>query len=221
MHEFRLPGPTHRTGVFGRTGTGKTRFGMWLLSTAAFDKVPYTVIDYKLEGLFAQTDRIKEIGLGEVPRHPGLYVIRPLPTDDDAVEAWLWKVHQRENCGIYVDEGYGINRHSPALRAVLTQGRSKRLPVIFLSQRPAWISPFVVSEADFLAIFPLTKPEDQKKVREIVPGDPFEHLATLPPFHSYWYDVGRNAGFNMLPVPDDEIILNTIEDRLRAKKGRL
>jgi len=221
MHEFRLPTKSNRTAVVGRTGTGKTRFGMWLLSTAPFDKVPFVVIDYKLEGLFAQTDRIKEIGLDEVPKHPGLYIMRPTSFDDDAVEAWFLKIHARENVGTYVDEGYGIDRHSKGLRSVLTQGRSKNLPVIFLSQRPAWISPFVFSEADFLAIFPLTKPEDQKKIREIVPGDPFEVLAALPPYHSYWYDVARNTGFNMLPVPGDDDILNTIEDRLKAKKGRL
>lgn len=224
--EFRLPGTSHRTLITGRTGTGKTRQGVWVLSLSPFNSVPYVIVDYKLEGLFAQSERIKEIGLNEVPKHPGLYIVRPDSRDDDAVEAWLWQVHKQENCGLYVDEGYGIRQHSLALRSVLTQGRSKNLPCIFLSQRPAWISPFVVSEADFISVFPLTKIEDQKRIREVVPRDPefgdqFEWLARQPPYHSYWYDVGRNTGFRMLPCPSDDDILQRIDDRLKPKKGRL
>lgn len=219
--QFRLPGDTHRTGIFGRTGSGKTRLGTWLLSNSPFDKTPYVVIDYKLEKLFAQADRIKEIGFDEVPKKPGLYIIRPLPTDDDAVEAWLWKIHQHENCGIYVDEGYGIDPKSKALRAVLTQGRSKHLPVIYLSQRPAWISPFVVSEADFLSVFQLTKPEDQQRVAQIMPRAELDFSQQLPEFHSRWYDVGKARGYTLAPVPDDDHILNTIDVRLAPKKRML
>ncbi len=220
-NEFRLPGATHRTGIFGRTGSGKTRQAAWLLSLSPFDKVPYVVIDYKLEQLFTQTDRIREIGFDEVPKKPGVYILRPLPTDDDAVEAWLWKLHQRENCGIYVDEGYGIDPKSKALRAVLTQGRSKRLPVIYISQRPAWISPFVVSEADFLSVFQLTKPEDRQRVAAIMPALDLDVSQSLPEYHSRWYDVGRAQGFTLKPVPSDDDILNRLDDRLKPKRKAL
>lgn len=217
-NEFRLPGSTHRTAVVGATGSGKTRFGVWLLSISPFDKVPYVVLDFKLEGLFTQTNRIREIGLNEVPKHPGIYVMRPLPTDDDAVEAWFWKLHQRENCGIYVDEGYGISPNSKGLRAVLTQGRSKHLPVIYLSQRPSWISQFVISEADFLAVFRLSKPEDRQRVQQMIPKDVFDISQRLPDFHSYWYDVGKDFGAIMKPVPGDDEIIGRIDQRLGANR---
>lgn len=221
MNDFRLPGLTHRTAVLGRTGSGKTRLAVWLLSHAPFDKQPYVVLDYKLEGLFQQTDRIKEIGLNEVPKHPGVYIIRPLPTDDVAVENWLWKAHQRERVGLYVDEGYGIDAKSEALRAVLTQGRSKRLPVIFISQRPSWISRFVLSEADFFAVFQLNDRFDRQRVGALVPSERMNLETTLPPFHSWWYDVGKDNVMVMKPVPDDQEILERLDSRLAPKTRKL
>lgn len=221
LSAFRLPGLTHRTAVLGRTGSGKTRLAAWLLSHAAFDKQPFVVIDYKLEKLFGQCDRIKEIGLKEVPKHPGVFVIRPLPSDDEAVETWLWKMHQRERCGLYVDEGYGIDAKSEALRAVLTQGRSKQLPVIFISQRPSWISRFVLSEADFFAVFQLNDKFDRQRVGSLVPQDRMDLERTLPPFHSWWYDVGRDNVGIMKPVPNDDDILDRLDSRLAPKRKML
>lgn len=219
---FRLPDASHRVGIFGRTGTGKTRKGVWVLSHAPFDKLPYFVLDYKLERLFSRIDRIKEVGLTEkLPKAPGLYVIRPTPDDDDAVEAWFRKIHERENCGVYVDEGYGLKANSLALRAVLTQGRSKRLPCIFLSQRPSWISPFVVSEADFLDVFQLTLPQDIQKVSEIMGRENAALSQSLPEYHSLWFDVSKAKSFVMKPVPGDDEILDRLDTRLKPKRKAL
>lgn len=215
---FRLPNETHRTAVFGRTGSGKTRLGSWLLSRAPFDKVPYVVLDWKGEELFTRTDRIREIGMKEVPKKPGLYIMRPIPGDEDAIEAWLWEAWKRERVGLYVDEGYSIPQRSRALQAVLTQGRSKRLPVIYLSQRPSWISQFVFSEADFYYIFPLNKLADRQRVQEMVPGDRLDVAQRLPPYWSYCYDVAQDAVFHVQPVPGDDEILNVIDTRLAPKR---
>lgn len=221
---FRLPGTSHRVGIFGRTGTGKTRKGVWVLSHAPFDKLPYVVLDYKLERLFSRVDRVRPIGLTEKPpKAPGLYIIQPEHTeeDDNAVEAWLWEIHKRENCGVYVDEGYGLDAKSRALRACLTQGRSKNLPFIFLSQRPSWISPFVVSEADFLDVFQLTLPQDVQKVSEIMGRENAILSQSLPEYHSLWYDVAKARSFVMAPVPSDDEILDRIDTRLKPKRKAL
>jgi len=216
---FRLPGITHRTGIFGRTGSGKTRLGTFLLSLSPFDQMPYIVIDYKLEQLFSQIDRIKEIGLTDkLPKQPGLYIIRPRADDDDTVEAWLRSVYDREETGLYVDEGYGINRFSHAMRDILTQGRSKHLPVIWLSQRPALIPPFVVSEADFLAVFRLKLPQDVQKVMEVTGRDETEKSQSLPEYHSMWFDVAQDRGYVMNPVPGDDDILERFDKRLAPKR---
>lgn len=218
-NDFRLPGLSHRTGVFGRTGTGKTRLGAWLLSVSPFDQIPYIVLDYKLEQLFTQVDRIKEIGLGEkLPTAPGVYIVRPHSTEDEAVEAWLWRIHAQEETGLYVDEGYGINRFSHAMRAILTQGRSKHIPVLWLSQRPTQIPPYVISEADFIAAFRLTLPQDVAKLSEIMGKSEAEISQRLPEYHSRWYDVAKNTGFVMQPVPDDNNILARLHSRLAPKR---
>lgn len=220
--KFRLPGITHRTGIFGRTGSGKTRLAAWLLSESPFDQQPYIVIDYKLEQLFSQTDRIKEIGLTDkLPKSPGVYIIHPPNDDDDAMEEWLWRLHEHENTGLYIDEGYGINRYSRAARALLTQGRSKHLPVIWISQRPSQIPPFVVSEADFLAVFKLQLPQDVAKVSEIMGRNATFASQTLPEYHSKWYDVAKDASYTLQPVPDDNTILNRLDERLKPNRRML
>jgi len=218
MAEFRLPNLQQRVAVIGRTGSGKTRFGVWLLSQAAFDKQPFVVIDYKGDDLIAGIDRIKEIDHKEVPKHPGLYVIRPLPNQVDEVEAWLWKVWQRERIGLYVDEGYTLPSKG-AFPAILTQGRSKRLPVICLTQRPSWISRFVFSEADFYAVFHLNDHRDRLTVQAFTPKERMNlNGERLQPYHSYWYDVGQDMVAMMQPVPDDAGILQRIEDKLQPKR---
>lgn len=217
---FRLPNLTQRTAVIGRTGSGKTRFGMWLLSEADFDKQPFVMIDYKGDDLIAGVDRVREIGLNEIPKHPGLYTIKPLPSENDAVENWLWRIWSKERVGLYVDEGYALPDKG-AFQAILTQGRSKRLPVICLTQRPSWISRFVFSEADFYAVFHLNDHRDKLTVQAFTPKERMDLKNRLPDYHSYWYDVGRDNVFQINPVPDDAVILQRIEDKLKPKQRRI
>ncbi len=219
MADFRLPSLTQRTAIIGRTGSGKTRFGTWLLSEAQFDKQPFVVLDYKREALFSHVDRIREIGVKEIPKHPGLYIIRPSPQENDSVEEWLWKIWAHEHVGLYIDEGYVLPPRSEAFTAILTQGRSKRLPVICLTQRPSWISRFVFSEADFYAVFHLNDHRDKLTVQAFTPKDRMNLSNTrLPDYCSYWYDVGKDNVFQMQPVPGDDVILETLNSRLVPRK---
>lgn len=221
LPDFRLPSVSDRLLVAGRTGSGKTRMGAWVLSEAPFDQQPYVVVDYKGEDLFAMTDSIREIGYRDVLKHPGLYILRPRSDEAEAVEAWLWKIHARERTGLFIDEGYGIAPRSGALQAILTQGRSKRIPVIYLAQRPAHISAFVASEASHFSVFALSKKDDRDRIRDYLTqeqNDAVDLEAALPDFHSHWFDVKRNRHFVMQPVPGDDDILNRIEDRLQPKR---
>jgi hypothetical protein len=61
-------------------------------------------------------------------------------------------VWAQENTGIYIDEGYMLGVRNPALNACLTQGRSKRIEMMILSQRPVWMSKFVFSESNYLRL---------------------------------------------------------------------
>lgn len=217
MPDFRLPTITERTAVIGRTGSGKTQMSAWLLSHAPFDRQPFVVIDYKGDDLLGSIDRIREISLKEVPKHPGLYTVRPLPSEENEVEEWLWKIWKREKIGLYADEGYNIPDKG-AFQAILTQGRSKKLPVICCTQRPAWISRFVFSEADHFAVFHLNHREDQLKVQAFTPRDRMDLRNRLPDYHAYWYDVKKDNVFVLAPVPEGVEIVDKIDSRLTPRK---
>jgi DNA helicase HerA-like ATPase len=218
---MRLPTDQQRTAIIGSTGSGKTQFACWLLSTRDFTGRPWIIFDYKGDELIDKLGA-KEIKITDKPpTKPGLYVVRPLAdTETEAVEKFLWAVHRNGDTGIYIDEGYMIGKSS-AFRALLTQGRSKHIPMIVLSQRPAWISRFVFSEANFFAIFRLTDEDDVKEVKRFI-GPRGRALVNhgLPAYHCVWFDVGGGAGHGntvlCAPVPSAKEIVATF----RAKLGK-
>lgn len=205
----------------GRTGSGKTVHAAWQLSRAPFDKQPYIIVDYKGDELLCSIDRAKEIGFNEIPKHPGLYIIHPRADQEDEVEAWLWRIWQREKVGLYFDEAYMLPRQK-AFQAILTQGRSKRIPAIIVTQRPAWISRFVFSEADFYAVFHLNDMRDQKSVGEFTPNTPlWDFGQRLPDYNCRWYDVGKDYSCRLLPAPKGDAILDFIDQRLKPRRTLL
>ena len=169
-------------------------FGVWCLAHRSYTAMPWIIVDFKGDELIGQIPRLREIGMSEkIPRHPGLHVVRPHPNDidDGGLTAWLFRVWERERVGLFIDEGYMIPQRDKGLRAVLTQGRSKRIPVIGLAQRPRDISTFLLSESEVKSVFRLDHPDDTARMREYIPGqdqhgrriDPL----LLPRFSSYWY----------------------------------
>lgn len=217
MSDFRLPTFSQRVAIMGRTGSGKTVLGAWLLSKAPFDRQPYVMIDYKGDELLNSIDRVVELSLNQIPKHPGLYIIHPQPnSDDERVENWLRRVWEKERIGLYVDEAYMLPDKG-AFQGILTQGRSKRIPVITLTQRPKWISKFVFSESDYFSIFHLNDKDDRLQVKRFIHNET-NLEERLEDYHSHWYDVGKNSYFKMLPAPKPEDIQSVIESRLVPKR---
>ena len=213
---IRYPDDTQRITVIGKTGSGKTQAAMWLLSHRSFDKKPWFIMDFKLEGMFNDIPGLKEHELGDkLPKKAGLYIVRPIPGEEEKIEQFFWDVWAKERTGLYVDEGYRLDKRSKAFQAILTQGRSKKIPVIMLVQRPVEVSRFCFSEADFIQCFKLTDSRDQKTVQEFMPL-PLER--PLPPYHSYWWDNGKDYKAVLRPVPDRDTIIGTFHDRLGAKR---
>jgi hypothetical protein len=174
--------------------------------------MPWIVLDWKRDELFERIPRIEEIDITEKPpRARGLYIARPLPHEELEVDQFMWRIWERGRTGVFVDEGYMIGRFNRAYRALLTQGRSKRIPIITLSQRPAWISPFILSESDFVSTFYLYNPPDVKRVAEWMPG---VRADTIPRFHSYMHDVKRHETAFLAPCPDADEILNRFDLKL-------
>lgn len=210
---MRLPDNTQRLAIVGRTGSGKTVAALWHLSQRDFDRHPWLIIDYKHDNSIDQIPGLQEIAVTDKPpKRAGLYVVRPFPeVDDDALETMLMKVWERGKTGIYLDEGYMIGRFNKSYRAILTQGRSKHIPVITLSQRPAWISPFIFSESEFIQSYHLQTPRDIARMQEFMPG---ADIARLPDYHSYYWSVPDFEMVFLKPVPKLPEILNRFEDKM-------
>lgn len=208
--KFQLPRDDQRVVIVGSTGGGKTQAGIWQLSERSFTEIPWYILDYKRDALIGKLPA-KEVSLtDEISDNPGVFVVRPLPGDKAEVEEFLWKLWTHGRVGLYVDEGYMVG-DSPAFEAILTQGRSKNIPVIVLSQRPVWITRFAFSEASHYQIFWLHDVRDRKTMQPFLS---FDLEKRLDPYHSVWYDIGADATFVLKPVPSEAKILARFRQRL-------
>lgn len=215
MPQWEFPNASQRTMVLGSTGEGKTGMFLWLLLHQPFHMQPYVVFDYKRDEHIGRIDRVREIGLNELPKYPGLYVVRPMPeTDDDRVLAWLRGAWARRNIGLGFDEAMMMPQHGGALSAIFTQGRSLKIPVLALSQRPVDLPRVMFSEANNVSLFKLNDGRDHKTVRQYIPRFNSEAVEKLPQHHSLYHRRSDKTTFHLLPVSDWETLPQRINARL-------
>lgn len=218
-----LPKDSQRIAIMGRTGTGKTVAGLWHLSERDFGRMPWVIMNFKRDELLDSIPYVEEIGLNEIPKKPGLYQIHPHPQDKAGMEFFLNRAWEKTHIGIFVDEGYMIDPRSAAYNMIQTQGRSLKIPTITLTQRPVWMSRFIISEADFFQVLGLSDEEDTDVVKRFIPkrdrtrGAPHILDFELEPFHSVYHDVskGRKGSVFLDPVPAPSILLEKMEDKLK------
>lgn len=237
---IRGPKADDRVLIIGRTGSGKSQFGFYTLSTRDFDKRPWVVMDYKGEDLWLDIladnkGKIKTISPDQnPPDKPGLYYMPLTPhVDDEAVEAWLFKVHAQakkytikgselNGCGLLVDEGYQLPQKA-GFDLILTQGRSLGIPCIYLFQRPAWMSRFAVAQASFIAVFDQNDDRDcytvSQYIRPVVLQDGREITVydNLPAYSCLWYDVGKARTSILSPAPSAREIRQAFKVRLGTR----
>lgn len=209
-----FPDDTQRLSIVGATGSGKTQLANWHLSRRSYTTKPWIVYDFKHDSLINSIPGARYIDVDEPPpQEPGLYIVQPVPeSDDDLVMAQMYAIWRQGNTGVYVDEGYMLNKNNRAFRALLTQGRSKRIPMIILSQRPVWLDRFVFSESEFYHVFRLQDKKDIKKTEEFIPKDLSQRL---PKYSSYYYNAVDDVLVEFGPAPSREVILATFARRLK------
>lgn len=206
---FRLPGASDRIAVIGATGTGKTVLGAWVLSRQRFDKRPWVCLDFKNEELWdiVGDPPMRELRLGQMPKKTGLYRLHVNPGQEDELEEWLWKVWGKENIGLFCDE-ISLVPNKNAMKAILRQGRSKRIPVIACTQRPVDCDREIFTEANIISVFRLDDVRDYKIIQGFTRNAPIE--TPLPAHWSYWYDK-RNFSCSVLrPVPPPDTVASDL-----------
>lgn len=212
----RLPNDSQRIAIIGRTGSGKTQAAVWHLSKRNLNFLPWIIYDFKGDSLINKIDGAHHVDLGYVPEEGenGIFIVHPLPHQTEEVEEHLWKLWERQRVGIYCDEGYMMQPEG-AFAALLTQGRSRHIPMIVLSQRPVWVSRFVFSESDFYQVFSMNDRRDVKTLSAFIPADFDKRLAD---YHSWYYDVSRNKLYQFSPVPSEDSILKVIREKLSVRE---
>lgn len=218
MPDFRLPRDDEHVAVFGRNGTGKTQASVFLLSERSYDRMPWVVINSKDDSLINRIPGIQEMELDDnAPKNPGLYVVNNAITDKaekEELNGLLARIWQRQKCGVYFDEASDATGLS-WFRRCLRQGRSRRVPIIAVTQRPVWLDRYVWSEASFYQGFALNLADDRETADRMVPD--YKKIQ-LEPFCSVWHDVKAGATFKLLPVPDQSAILQRFRERLPTKR---
>lgn len=213
----RFPKAEDHVAIIGRNGSGKTTFAAWLLAQRDFNVQPACIVNTKGDSLIDEIgsiEGVKTIGIHETPGDTGLYIVNPLPHQQDELDAFFQRCWEKENVLLWIDEGHAIEKDD-WFKACLTQGRSKHVPLIVLSQRPAWISRFVFSECNFVSLFNLQIKDDRKKVAEFVPVDKDYRL---PDYCSYWYDVKANRLLEFAPCPDNAAIIRLFRAKFPPKQ---
>lgn len=222
MDKLRLPDDSHRFFIGGQNGTGKTVAGLFHLSYRSYDKMPWIVVDYKRDSEVAQLPAEEISHTGVLPKHAGLFVVRP-PPEPYEMEPFFRQAYERGGkCGFYIDEGTMLSGDNPRgsrfLRALMTQGRSLRIPTIILSQRPTGLSREVLSEANFFQMFELFDEEDRKTVcKRYIKGLPVNYPETLGEYESYYFDAKKKRLAHTAPLPYGQEVLDVF-DRRRPKK---
>lgn len=183
----------------------------------SFDTMPWVIIDPKEDDNIAKIERAEELDVTDkLPEHPGIYVMHPHPGQEDEVNELFWKLWGHRDIGFWLDEGLQFDKkQDDGLRTVLTQGRSRHVPAIILTQRPVDLTRYAFTQSEFIEVMRLNDARERKTVEFFVPLD-----SNMIPaeYRSYYYDVGNDKLWYMKPAPKESETLERINAKLPKKR---
>lgn len=182
--------PTDRMFIAGQTGSGKSTVGS--LVAARWSRV--LVYDPKVDPVAAIPNATIAYGYKAARAAlPGRVVYRPLPREKHDVPGIMDDLARV----VYLHGAHGLVIHElgdlaltdrelgPFVSACWRQGRSRRVPVVALSQRPVNVPLMALSEASHVLAFYLKHRADRERMAEFMGPD----VVTAPvgPDHSFYY----------------------------------
>lgn len=201
--------PGKRCVAAGRTGSGKSTLAKWLLqvspghwvilnpkNTRAYDSLPDSV---DIDGI--DISKIKKA----IEDHR-FVVVTPKSNQlsPEVLDLFINWIHSEyTNIGLCIDELYAVHKNGVAgegLVGLLTRGRELKQSFFGLTQRPAWLSKFLFSEADYIIGMSLNLESDRKRMYEFTGRRSF--LEKIPEHEWLWYDVAKDhmRAFNPVPI---------------------
>lgn len=210
-----IPGFGERALIVGQTGSGKTELAKYLLWNMPSPVVVYDTKDEPalepIADLIGGPDDLHDMAEEE----PDIVIVKTPPAmsaDPAALDELLQRHYQHyKGWAAYLDEAYMFSSGAktlPGLTGLLTRGRSRGIATVACTQRPRWVSRFMVSEAQHIYLMRLVDQDDRDRVGQIMP-----EADTLRPerFHFYHYRVGDDSAtahppITMVKVPERESI---------------
>jgi DNA helicase HerA-like ATPase len=169
-----------RVFITGRTGSGKT----YLANFMTRNYPHLTVYDEKHVINLPNAKIITSLN-DLATSGPGRYIFRPPVTVFDKSREKLLNdffkiIYLTKNRIVWIDEIYAISPHSntiiPYLQAIVTRGRERNIGIIALTQRPAFIPSFFMSEAEHYFVFKLQLEQDRKRIQQYIGNVNFQSL---------------------------------------------
>jgi hypothetical protein len=215
-HRFKWPADDDRIFIVGKVGTGKTRNAVHQLSHRSIDKMTWIAMDFKGDDTLAAMPVTDVMDISDdIPPMPGLFYVQVEPSRrGSATSDFFRRVYERGECGVLIDETLAIGQTNEGFNLCLFLGRSRRIPMIMLAQRPVGMEPNARAQATFWQILQITNRRDRDALREDIPESLIDLEQPLPRYHSHWYDVQRDYRVVLKPAPPEEESFERIARRM-------
>ena len=200
--------PGERAIISGRTGSGKSTLGCWILERSPGHWIVLNPKHTKAYDGLNDSHTIKGIDLGKIDRSLREHRFTIVnPTGDQAtpevLDEFVGYIHDTyKNIGVCADELYTLHNNGRAgkgLLGLLTRGRELKQAFLGMTQRPAGLSQFNFSESQYICGMSLTLEDDRKRLYQMTGRREF--LEKMEPHEWLWYYVSQDHLRKFGPVP--------------------
>lgn len=190
--------PGERGFIVGSSGSGKTNAAVQLVMNMQFPRLVFNAKYDDTVNLLVHHGFKIVYGLPSWKEIEQDTIVLPNPENLDdlnSIDLWFSKAlrESRYVLSIYIDEGMfsGSNARKVGLgvTTLFSQSRSHGWTILFGTQKPKHINPYVMSEANKFYVFNLQSDKDRERIYEWV--DYKDVLDPIPKYHFWFYEQGE------------------------------